>query len=162
MPPEDARMFMPPGWMALRPSVRPFLPDTAGRGALPAAMAAEIIDVADGDTLHLTAGLVRRRLKDHELVMYGFNGQQPGPLLRARRGATLVVDFRNELDLPTTVHWHGLRIENRFDGVPHVTQEPVPPGDRFATSCASPTAGSTGTTRIIARTFSRTSGCTAT
>jgi FtsP/CotA-like multicopper oxidase with cupredoxin domain len=41
------------------------------------------------------------------------------------------VHVRNDTDLDTTVHWHGLRLENRFDGVPHETQAPIPPGGEF-------------------------------
>ena len=76
--------------------------------------------------------------------MYGFNGQYPGPLLRVAQGAE-VVDFSNALDQPTTVHWHGIRLDNRFDGVPELTQEPVPPGGRFIYRLRFPDAGSTGT-----------------
>ena len=64
--------------------------------------------------------------------MYGYNGQYPGPLIRAPRGATIVVNFSNDIEMPTTVHWHGLRLDNRFDGVPDVTQAPaVQPGESF-------------------------------
>jgi FtsP/CotA-like multicopper oxidase with cupredoxin domain len=63
--------------------------------------------------------------------MYGFNGQYPGPLIRATRGATMVVELTNALDQPTTVHWHGVRLDNHFDGVPDVTQAAVLPGGRF-------------------------------
>jgi suppressor of ftsI len=141
MPPEDPRMFMPPGVMALRPAATPFLPDTTGMGPLPLARPATILDVADGDTIALTAGLVRRRFKDRELVMYGFNEQYPGPLLRVGQDATVVVRLHNRLDMPTSVHWHGLRLENRFDGVPHVTQHPVLPGETFYYTIRFPDAG---------------------
>jgi len=41
------------------------------------------------------------------------------------------VRFTNRTDFPTAVHWHGVRLDNRFDGVPHLTQEPVEPGGSF-------------------------------
>jgi FtsP/CotA-like multicopper oxidase with cupredoxin domain len=63
--------------------------------------------------------------------MLGFNGQYPGPLIHVREGSTIVVNFVNRTDYPTAIHWHGLRLDNRFDGVPHVTQEPVAPGGSF-------------------------------
>jgi FtsP/CotA-like multicopper oxidase with cupredoxin domain len=48
----------------------------------------------------------------------------------------VTVDFTNETDLETTVHWHGLRVDNRFDGVPegahHGMQPPIAPGGRFS------------------------------
>ncbi len=60
-----------------------------------------------------------------------YDGQVPGPILRFRQGerARIVVD--NRLPLPTTVHWHGLRVPNAMDGVPDVTQAPIPPGGAF-------------------------------
>ena len=51
------------------------------------------------------------------------------------------MDFSNALDQPTTVHWHGIRLDNRFDGVPELTQEPVPPGGRFIYRLRFPDAG---------------------
>ena len=60
--------------------------------------------------------------------MYGFNGQYPGPLIRAPQRATVIVRFTNRLDQPSTVHWHGVRLENRSDGVPEMTQAEVQPG----------------------------------
>ena len=41
-----------------------------------------------------------------------------GPTLRVRQGSQIVVHVTNDTDLETTVHWHGLRLENRYDGVP--------------------------------------------
>ncbi|MBL8602911.1 MAG: multicopper oxidase family protein [Myxococcales bacterium] len=59
-----------------------------------------------------------------------YNGRVPGPLLEARVGDTVVVHFHNALTVPTTVHWHGLRVPASMDGGPH-SQDPVPPGGRF-------------------------------
>ncbi|CAN5737934.1 hypothetical protein BH23GEM10_BH23GEM10_07270 [soil metagenome] len=135
MPPHDTTLFMPPGMMSLRPSVTPFLPDTSAAVgdpvAIPHVRPRELMRLRDGDSISLTAGLVRRTVGGKPVIMYGFNGQQPGPLLHVEQGARITVDFRNELDLPTAVHWHGVRLDNRFDGVPHVTQEPVAPGASF-------------------------------
>jgi FtsP/CotA-like multicopper oxidase with cupredoxin domain len=52
------------------------------------------------------------------------------------------------------VHWHGLRLENRYDGVPHETQAPIPVGGEFTYRIQFPTRGCTGTTptsRVSAR-----------
>jgi suppressor of ftsI len=128
-PPMDPDRFMPPGMMALRPNVAPYLPD--GGADLPQVAAREVVSLHDGDTLELTAGLVRRTIEGRTITMYAFNGQQPGPLLVVEQGARIDLDFRNELDHPTAIHWHGIRLENRFDGVPFLTQDPVPPGGSF-------------------------------
>ncbi|MDZ7715967.1 MAG: multicopper oxidase family protein [Balneolaceae bacterium] len=63
--------------------------------------------------------------------MYGYNGQYPGPMMKVKTGATVHVTFNNEIEFPTTVHWHGLRLDNRFDGIPNVTQKPVKVGESF-------------------------------
>jgi FtsP/CotA-like multicopper oxidase with cupredoxin domain len=63
--------------------------------------------------------------------MYGFNGQYPGPFIQVDQNSTITVRFVNETDHHTAVHWHGVRLENRYDGVPGVTQEPVQPGGSF-------------------------------
>jgi FtsP/CotA-like multicopper oxidase with cupredoxin domain len=65
------------------------------------------------------------------LAVWSYNGQVPGPTLRARLGETLRIEFTNDLPQPTTIHWHGVRVPNAMDGVPGVTQPPIPPGGRF-------------------------------
>ena len=62
--------------------------------------------------------------------MLAYNGSIPGPTLRVREGSELVVNVANEADLDATVHWHGLRLDNRYDGT-HETQAPIPVGGTF-------------------------------
>lgn len=66
-----------------------------------------------------------------ETAVWGFDGQVPAPELRVRQGDTLHVQLQNGLPEPTTIHWHGLRVPHAMDGVPHLTQPPVPPGGTF-------------------------------
>ena len=73
--------------------------------------------------------------------MYAFNGMVPGPLIRVAQQATITVRFHNKIDLPSTVHWHGLRHDNRFDGVPGLTQQEVAPGADFTYTVHFPDAG---------------------
>ena len=68
---------------------------------------------------------------DTQTPVWSYNDQIPGPLIRSKVGTTLVIDFVNGLKEPSSIHWHGLRIENAMDGVPGVTQDPVEPGDNF-------------------------------
>ena len=132
MPPMDRPMPMLPGLIGTTPIVDPFL---AGRDldlmSLPEAVPGVIVDMEDGDEMDIRASLVRRTINGKMLVMYGYNGMYPGPLIRAPRGATIVVNFHNEIPEETTVHWHGIRLDNRFDGVPNVTQPPVAYGESF-------------------------------
>lgn len=63
----------------------------------------------------------------------GYNGQFPGPVIRAREGETLRIRVVNNLEVPTTVHWHGMHQPGtwRMDGVADVTQTPIPAGSDF-------------------------------
>ena len=60
-----------------------------------------------------------------------YNQQVPGPLLRYRQGDRLRLELENQLDEPTTIHWHGLRVPSDMDGVPYLSQPPVEPGETF-------------------------------
>ena len=143
MPAHDARVSnLPMGVEHLVPQATPFLPGSGVDPAtLPLVRPRELIDAGDGDTIRLRAGLVRRQIKGRNVVMYAFNGQHPGPLVRIRQAATLTIDFRNDTPHETAVHWHGIRLDNRFDGVPHVTQDPVLPGGTFRYTVRFPDAG---------------------
>ncbi|MGH7458561.1 MAG: multicopper oxidase family protein [Longimicrobiaceae bacterium] len=131
MPPMHPDVPMPPGMGHLRPSVRPFLPTSEPGEEIPRALPNRLLRLAHGDTLELVAGKVLRAVHGHDYVAYGFNRQLPGPLIRVDEDAVITVRFTNRTDFPTAVHWHGVRLDNRFDGVPGVTQDPVPPGATF-------------------------------
>ena len=128
-PPMHPHVVMPPALMTLRPDVLPYHPPSGD--SIPLARPRELLRLADGGRLELVAAPVRRVLFGRTVPMLGFNGQYPGPLIQVNEGSTIVVHFVNRTDYPTAVHWHGVRLENRFDGVPHVTQEPVAPGGSF-------------------------------
>jgi len=137
-----AGLSMVPPLRPLRPGTEAFLPAAAvGEEPPPRARPREVARLEDGDTLRLAARRVRRNVGGRTYIMYGFNGQYPGPLIRVPRGAEIVVPFENGISHPTTVHWHGIRLENRFDGVPGVTQELVPPGGSFTYRVRFPDAG---------------------
>ena len=73
--------------------------------------------------------------------LWGYNGMTPGPELRLIRGEEFRVRFRNELPEPTSIHWHGIRIDNAMDGVAGLTQAAVAPGDSFVYRFRAPDAG---------------------
>jgi FtsP/CotA-like multicopper oxidase with cupredoxin domain len=98
---------------------------------LPVATATPTVDLADGDTYALLAAPVRQQVGDTDVRLLAYNGSVPGPTLRVRQGSSVTFDFTNRTDLESTVHWHGLRLDNRFDGT-HETQTPVPVGGTFA------------------------------
>jgi FtsP/CotA-like multicopper oxidase with cupredoxin domain len=134
MPPGLAML---PAEMALRPEVAAFLPSDPAPPARPR----ETVRLRHGDTLRLEAGQVRRTLKGKSYTMYAFNGQYPGPLIEVARGSEVTVQFTNRLPQPTTVHWHGIRLDHRNDGVPDLSQAPVPPGGAFTYRLRFPDAG---------------------
>jgi len=87
--------------------------------------------------------VTRRILPEGEgsTAMLGFNGSMPGPEIRVKRGARTTVEVENGLDEGTAVHWHGIRLENRMDGVPMMTQDLINPGDNKTYSFVPPDAG---------------------
>jgi FtsP/CotA-like multicopper oxidase with cupredoxin domain len=74
-------------------------------------------------------------------AVWAFNGMVPGPEIRVRQGDRLQIRVKNQLDEGTSVHWHGLRVPNGMDGVPHLTQKPIPAGGTFVYDFAVPDAG---------------------
>ena len=85
----------------------------------------------DGDTYDLRIAPVANQVGDTRVRMLGYNGSIPGPTLRVAQGSEISVRVRNDGDHETTVHWHGLRLDNAYDGVPHETQDPIPVGGEF-------------------------------
>ena len=120
MVPMPPGLMMLPAEMALRPEVTPFLPKADGAAL---ARAGEVVRMKDGDTLRLETGFVRRTLHGRTYTMYAYNGQHPGPMIEAPKGAEIVVRLRNQLPEPTSIHWHGIRLDNPFDGVESVDRE---------------------------------------
>jgi FtsP/CotA-like multicopper oxidase with cupredoxin domain len=108
---------------------------------LPEAGRSQLLELTPGDTLDLRVGPVVKRLGDTTVRMLGYNGSIPGPTLKVQQGSEIVVHVTNHGDLDTTVHWHGLRLENRYDGVPHETQAPIPVGGEFTYRIQFPDAG---------------------
>jgi FtsP/CotA-like multicopper oxidase with cupredoxin domain len=97
---------------------------------LPDARETEIIELSDGDEFALEIIPVKKRIGDSTVRMLTYNGSVPGPTLKLPQGATIKVPVMNHGDIEATVHWHGLRLENRFDGT-HDTQTPIPVGETF-------------------------------
>jgi len=78
----------------------------------------------------------------HTTTAWAFGGTAPGTELRVRQGDWLRVRFVNHLPVPTTIHWHGIRLPLNMDGVPYVSQLPVLPGETFDYRFRVPDAGS--------------------
>ena len=104
-------------------------------------MSATVVRLRDGDRFDLRIGAVRKHLDDAELRMLAYNGSVPGPTLHVDQGSELTVQVTNDGDVEATVHWHGLRLENRYDGVSHETQAPIPIGGSFTYTVQFPDPG---------------------
>jgi len=112
----------------MQPTPPTFPTDPSG---LPEATRPALLELADGDVVDLRIGAVAKTLGDTTVRMLGYNGSIPGPTLKVQQGSEVVVHVVNEGDLEATVHWHGLRLENKYDGVPHETQQPIAVGGEF-------------------------------
>ncbi len=100
-----------------------------------------VVRLRDGGRFDLHITPVRKNLSGADLRMLAYNGSIPGPTLHVDQGSEITVQVCNDGDVEATVHWHGLRLENRFDGVPHETQAPIPVGGTFTYKVQFPDAG---------------------
>jgi FtsP/CotA-like multicopper oxidase with cupredoxin domain len=89
-----------------------------------------LVELADGDEFELRIAPVTKEIGGNRVRMLAYNGSIPGPTLKVRQGSEILVHAVNEGDLEATVHWHGLRLDNEYDGT-HQTQAPIPVGESF-------------------------------
>jgi FtsP/CotA-like multicopper oxidase with cupredoxin domain len=80
-------------------------------------------------------------MADVNVRVWGYNGSMPGPELRVREGDTVRVTLRNDLPVPTTIHWHGINVPNAMDGVAGLNQAAVEPGETFVYEFTATPAG---------------------
>jgi FtsP/CotA-like multicopper oxidase with cupredoxin domain len=114
-----------------------FPTDIAG---LPEAVPSELVELSNGGELELRVAPVTKQLRDATVRMLAYNGSIPGPVIKVQEGAEIVVHIENQGDMDATVHWHGLRLENKFDGT-HETQAPILVGERFSAKVVFPDPG---------------------
>jgi FtsP/CotA-like multicopper oxidase with cupredoxin domain len=100
----------------------------------------------EGNTkvFELTIDKIKHRidaLKD-PIDALGFNGTWPGPRIDVIEGDKVRAIFKNNLDESTGIHFHGQRLPNNMDGVPHITQDPIEPGASFTYEFTARTVGS--------------------
>jgi FtsP/CotA-like multicopper oxidase with cupredoxin domain len=98
------------------------------------------VELSDGDRFDLRIAPVAKRIDDTTVRMLAYNGSIPGPVLKVKEGSEVVVNVENQGDMDATVHWHGLRLENRYDGT-HETQHPMAVGDKYTARVSFPDPG---------------------
>jgi FtsP/CotA-like multicopper oxidase with cupredoxin domain len=93
----------------------------------------EVTQEGEWKAVRLTASKFEWQFRDDQepVEVWGYNEQIPGPTLRLREGDKLRLYFRNDLDEPSSIHWHGLIVPYSMDGVGGLTQPPVMPGETF-------------------------------
>ena len=101
----------------------------------------KMVDLKNGDTYNLTASIVKKNINGQEVKMLAYNGSIPGPLIKVPQNAEITIHFKNDTDVDSTLHSHGIRLDNKFDGVPDVTQKAVKPGESFTYTLTFPDAG---------------------
>jgi len=112
---------------------RSFLKTSAAASAVVTSISFSLRSAGAAD-IDLTAGKATIPLVGEgypKTDVWAFNGQVPGPIIRARQNERLSVTVSNALTEPTTVHWHGLRVPVGMDGVPYLSQAPIEPGETF-------------------------------
>lgn len=108
---------------------------------LMSAASPKVVELKNGDTYILTASIVRKNINGADVKMLAYNGSIPGPLIKIPQGAEITVNFKNDTDVASTIHSHGIRLDNKFDGVPDITQQAVAPGESFTYKLSFPDAG---------------------
>ncbi len=107
---------------------------------LPGCDGSELVDLSDGEAFDLRIAPVVKEVGEATVRMLAYNGSIPGPTLKVKQGSEIEVNVINDGDLVATVHWHGLRLENRYDGT-HETQEPIQVGASTPSRVAFPDPG---------------------
>lgn len=107
----------------------------------PEAKRSEVVELKNGDTYTLTASIVKKNINGAEVKMLAYNGSIPGPLIKVQQGSEITINFKNETDVDSTIHSHGVRLDNKYDGVPDQTQEAVKPGEGFVYKIKFPDTG---------------------
>jgi FtsP/CotA-like multicopper oxidase with cupredoxin domain len=100
----------------------------------------EVVELQDGDTYEMVASIVKQEVGNRTVKRLAYNGQIPGPVLKAPKGANVTVNFTNNLDMETALHSHGLRGDWKMDGAVPITPA-IKIGESFAYELEFPDTG---------------------
>lgn len=107
---------------------------------LPEAKATETVELKNGDSYDMTAGYVKKNINGVDYQMMAYNGSIPGPLIKVAQGSEVTINFKNNTDMKTLLHSHGVRMDNAFDGS-QTSQTEMQPGASFSYKLKFPDAG---------------------
>ncbi len=139
-------LIVPAGWFVYRRANAPSDSFTNNPTSIPVSetisiQAQTIVDLNDGDAYMFVLKEVTQTIAGHEVAALTYNGLVPGPTIRVKQGSTIRLTLKNDLGRATTLHPHGVRVENAFDGTPDVTQQAIQSGESFTYILKFPDAG---------------------
>ncbi len=115
-----------------------FSTDTAGlNSTIPTAT----IELKNGDSYTMTASIVKKIINGQEVRMLAYNGSIPGPIIKVQQGSEVTIILKNNTDVETSLHPHGLRLDSANDGVVPMDQPAIKPGDSYTYKIKFPDAG---------------------
>ncbi len=100
-----------------------------------------VVELKNGDSYTLIAGFMEKNIGGKIYNMLGYNGSIPGPTIKVAQDAEVTINLKNNTDTTTSLHAHGVRMDNAFDGVPSLTQKEVMPGETFSYKLKFPDVG---------------------
>ncbi len=104
----------------------------------------KLVKLKDGDIFEMSAEMVQQEVGNRIIKRLAYNRQIPGPIIQVEKDAEISLRFTNNLDIPTTLHSHGIRLDDDFDGVPEEMggkQKPMQPGETFQYTIVFPDTG---------------------
>lgn len=130
------------GMMNMKGKSREIFSDDAT--GLPEIVPTELVKLKDGDIYEMTAEMVQQEVGNRVIKRLAYNRMIPGPIIQVEKDAEITLKFTNKLDIPTTLHSHGVRLDDDFDGVPIEMggkQKPLQPGESFEYKIKFPDTG---------------------
>lgn len=107
---------------------------------LPSTQPTQTVELKNGDIYDLTASYVQKTINGVAYRMLAYNGSIPGPLIKISQGAEVTINFKNDTDVKTLLHSHGVRMDSAFDGS-QTSQVEMKPGETFSYKLKFPDAG---------------------
>lgn len=126
-------------WQTKQPAIQKAYvsTDTAG---LPESKPSNTVELKNGDSYNLAASYIKKSINGKEYKMLAYNGSIPGPMIKIPQGAEVTINFKNDTDMKTLLHSHGVRMDNAFDGS-QTTQEEMKSGETFTYKLKFPDVG---------------------
>jgi suppressor of ftsI len=100
-----------------------------------------LVSLNDGAVYAMNISEIKKEINGKIVPLLAYNDSIPGPTIQVQQDSTIHIKLTNNLNMATTLHPHGLRTANAFDGVPDITQKPIQPGETFTYDLTFPDPG---------------------